>query len=131
MNSPYLNHGSAVLPFTAAADYSDKLGYGVTLAGDTATLGASATVVNRGVIVDGGTESGSTISVAVISGLSGTVRVRAGGAVARGDMLIQKNDGTWITDTGSGARVQSFMANEAGASGELIDAVPQTPLTLS
>jgi hypothetical protein len=131
MSSAYFSRDNAVLPFTPAADYSDKVGQSVTLSGVTATLSASATTVARGIILDGGVDADSQISVGIISALGAPVRVKLGGTVAAGAMLVQHTDGTYITDPGSGARVQSFLALEAGVAGELIEAAPQTPLTLS
>lgn len=121
----------AILSLKTAADYSDKEGYGVTIAGETVTLGASATVVNRGIILDAA-PSGQRITVGIIGSLKEGCHVKLGGVVSRGDMLTQKNDGTWVTDPGAGtARVQSFYANEDGVAGDLIEAFPQTPLTLA
>jgi len=120
----------AVIRLTPAADYTEKEGYGVTIAGDVATLGASATVINRGIILEGGTVD-QEISVGILGALKGTCFVKLGGAVTKGDALIQKNDGTWVTDTGAGARVLSLTALETGVANDLIEAAPLTPVTLA
>ena len=137
MNETFYKRGP-FLPFTPAADYTGKLGYGVTLAGATATLSASATVVARGVIAEPGFADAAgnllPVTVGIIGALSGAVRVKISATSAAGvagDMLIQAADGTWTKDTGAGARVQSFMACDAYAPGDLVDAVPQTPLSLT
>jgi hypothetical protein len=120
----------STLRLTPAADYTEKVGYGVTISGEVATLGASATVQNRGIILEGGTVA-QEITVGILGAIAGHVEAKLGGTVAKGDLLIQKNDGTWVTDTGSGARVSALVALEAGVSGDLIEAAPLTPITLA
>ena len=121
---------NAILRLTPATDCSDKEGYGVTIAGDVATLGASATVINRGIILEGGTVA-QGISVGILGAMAGTAHVKLSGAVTKGDKLQQAADGTWVTDTGAGARVCSLIALETGIAGDLIEAAPQTPVTLA
>lgn len=116
----------AVVPFTPAADYTDKQGYLVNLAGDTATISTSATVVVKGVILEGSATTGQT-SVAILGASPGAVKMKAGGAITKGAFVAQHTDGTIITDAGSGARVIVGVALETAASGDLITVAPITP----
>lgn len=111
--------------FTPAADYSSKEGYGVTLAGDTATLSASATTRIKGVVLVGGTVA-QGVSVAIPGAIDGAVKLKISGTVTRGDYLMQSTDGTFVT-TSAGARVEVAVANQSGVSGDLIDAFLITP----
>jgi len=120
--------GIAVL--TPAADYSEKEGYGVTIAAGVATLSASATVPIDGVILGGGTVA-EGVSVAIIGAFSGAVGFKVSGVVAGGAKLIQAADGTFVTDSGAGARVQVAVVNEAGVANDIIEAFPRTPLILA
>jgi len=129
MSSKY-TRASAIIPLTPAADLTGKEGYGVTFAGDVATLGASATTINTGVILEGANITAKS-AIGIIGALAGPVRVALGGTVAKGDALIQKNDGTWLTDPGTGARVKSWIALEAGVAGQLIEAANLTPVSLT
>jgi len=119
-----------IIRLTPAADYSAKEGYGVTIAGDVATLSASATVPWDGVIAEGGTVA-QGCGVVVLGAVPGGMDVKLSGTVARGAKLIQAADGTAVTDSGTGARVQLGVVNEAGVSGDLVEFFPRTPLILS
>ena len=121
---------NAILRLTPATDCSAKEGYGVTISGDTATLGASATVINRGIILEGGTVA-QGVSVGILGAMAGTCHVKLSGVVTKGDKLQQHTDGSYITDAGGGARVCALIALESGVSGDLIEAAPLTPVTLS
>jgi len=116
--------------FIPAGDYTGKDGYGVTLAGDVATLRASAPVPLDGVIREGGTVA-QGISVAILGAVNGAVDFKISGVVARGAKLTQSNDGTVITDAGAGGRVQVAVANQGGVAADLIAAFPRTPLILA
>ncbi len=116
--------------FTPATDLTGKEGYGVTISGNTATLSASATVPIDGVIVVGGTVA-QGVSVAILGAVNGAIDFKISGAVTRGAKLTQSNDGTFVTDAGSGARVQSAVANETGIANDLIAAFPRTPVVLA
>ena len=133
MSSLY-SRGNAIVAATPAADQSGKEGYGVTLSSVggvlTATLGASATVIAKGIILEGAATTGKS-SIGIIGALGAPVRVKLSGAVSAGDALIQAADGTWVADTGSGGRVKSFIALEDGVSGQLVDAANLTPVSLS
>lgn len=122
---------SAIVSFTPAADYKAKAGYLVNLAGETATISTSATAPAKGVIVDGNeTTAGyatEKVSVAILGGEPGAVYMRAGGAITKGDLVIQHSDGTVLTDSGSGARVGVGIALEDGVAGENIAVVAITP----
>lgn len=129
MSSKY-TRGAAIIALTPATDLTGKEGYGCTIAGDTATIGASATVINTGIILEGGATT-DKISVGIIGALGAPVRVALGGTVTKGDALIQKNDGTWITDPATGNRVKSFIALESGVATQLIEAANLTPVSLT
>jgi hypothetical protein len=126
----------SIYAFTPATDFgggdptTSKKGYGVTVASDTATLSASASVHIDGVILDPeGTDGKASIGI-LGSGLP-PVYVRLGGTVTKGGKLQQKSDGTFEADAGTGARVVCGRALESGVSGELIEAVLHNPISLS
>lgn len=126
---------NAIIPQTPAADYSAKRGYLVNLAAGTATISTSATVVAKGVIVEGNpTTAGyatEQVSVAILGAVKGTVPMRAGGTIAAGAWVQQSTDGTVVTDAGTGARVLVGVAVTGGAAGENIEVAPLSPTTLS
>lgn len=123
-----------IVQATPAADYSSYEGYGVTLGITsfklTATLSASATVVVEGIITEAGTVA-QGVAVAIPGSVCGSVHVKLSGTVTGGDKLIQVADGTFVTDSGSGARVVVGIALESGVSGDLIEMAVQTPQVLS
>ena len=130
MNSLFVRE-SAVISQSPAADYSAKTGYLVGLAGGTATVSASGTVPVDGVIVEGGKDINSKVTVAVLGAVAGTLRMKAGGAITNGDRVAQNTDGTVITDPGPGtARVVVGIALEDGVSGDLIEVAPVAPMIL-
>lgn len=129
MSSKY-TRSAAIIALTPAATMVDKEGYGCTISGDTATIGASATVINTGIILEGAATSGKA-SIGIIGALGGPVRVMLSGTVTKGAALVQAADGSWVTDPASGARVKSFIALESGVAGQLIEAANLTPVTLS
>lgn len=129
MSSKY-TRGNAIIALTPAATMVDKEGYGCTISGDTATIGASATVICTGIILEGAATTGKA-SVGIIGALAAPVRVCLGGTVTKGAALVQHTDGSWITDPATGARVKSWIALESGVSGQLIEAANLTPVTLS
>jgi len=120
----------AILPFTPATDLSEKRGHSVTLAGDTATISASASVKAAGIILEGADTDGH-VMVGILGALSGTVPAKLAGAVTKGDNLVQHTDGRWVTDPAAGARVLSLVALESGVEDDLIEAAPQTPQVLA
>jgi len=109
----------AILPYTPAADQSEKEGFFV-MGGATAAVVSSATALPSGVIVDGDDTDGSS-SVALM-GFGGTVHVKLSGTVSRGNKLQLAADGSVVADAGSGARVLVAEALESGVSGDLIEA---------
>lgn len=121
---------NAVIPFTPAADYSAAKGKLVDLAGEVATLSASATVIAKGVIVEpNDTAAGyaaEKVAVAILGACAGTVSMRCSGVIAKGAAVQQAADGTIVTE-GAGARVVVGIALEAGAVGENIDVAAFTP----
>jgi len=130
MSSKY-SRQDAIIALTPAADMTGLEGSHCTFTGDTATLGASTTVISTGIILEGA-KTTTKASIGIIGALAGPVRVLLGGTVAKGDGLVQKSDGTWITDPGTGTnRVRSFIALEAGVATQLIEAANQTPAYLT
>lgn len=115
----------SVYPLTPAADYSEKRGYLVDVASDTATLSSSATTIAAGVILDGETTTGKC-SVAMLGG-AGSVKMKTGGDITKGALVKQHTDGTVITDA-AGARVVVGRAMETGVSGELIEVALLGPI---
>ena len=112
--------GSACIEtFTPAADMTGKEGYGVTLTGGVATLGASATTPHQGIITQGAATTGKA-TVALL-GFNEPVWLKISGTVTKGDFLKQHTDGTYVVNA-SGARVVGAIAMEAGVSGDLIRA---------
>jgi hypothetical protein len=120
----------AILPFTPAADQSAYEGYFVNVSGDTATVSASASTSPFGVILDGETTSGKS-SVAVCGGNVGTVRVKLGGTVTKGQYMQLHSDGRAIVDAGSGARILVALCLESGVANDLVEAMLLTPVTYS
>jgi hypothetical protein len=129
MSSLYAR-GNAIIPFTPSASHQDKEGYLVDLAGNTATISSSTSVPAKGVILEGQPTTGVS-SIGILGGLAAPVRLRAGGTIAKGAEVQQKNDGTVITDAGTGARLIVGIALEAAVSGQLFDAVAHTPIARS
>jgi hypothetical protein len=121
---------NGIIRCTPAADYTEKEGYGVTIAAGVATLSASATVPVEGIILEGGTVA-QGITVAIPGCFAGGLDVKLSGSVDQHAKIVQAADGTFVTDPGSGARVQIGLLNAAGVSGDLQEALPQTPLILS
>ena len=121
---------SGIIRLTPAADYSANEGKGVTISGEIATLSASATVPWDGVIVEAGTVA-QGCGVAILGATPGSVDIKVTGVIVKGAKLIQAADGTAITDSGSGVRVQVAVANEAAVSGDLIEVFIRTPLVLA
>ena len=111
----------AIATFTPAADQTDKEGYGVTLTDGVATLGASATVPHKGVILQGSPTTGK--STVALLGCHEPVPIKLSGTVTKGDFLQQGADGTYLVDAGSGGRVVGAIALEDGISDDIIDAV--------
>lgn len=135
MSSPYSARAAAIIPANGATDLTEKRGYLVTLAAVagvlTATLGASATVPAVGVVMDGATAvNQSTIGILGAPG-TGTVYMKASGAIAAGARVQQAADGTIVTDAGAGnARVVVGVALEAAVAGDLIEVAPIAPMIL-
>lgn len=127
----------AIYAFTPATDFgggdptTNKVGYLVTVAGDVATLSASAAVHANGVILDvEGTDGKAAIGI--LGGKLGPVSMRAGGVIAKGAKVQQGADGRVVTDAAAGARVVVGIALEAStAAGDLIEVVPKDPISLT
>lgn len=125
---------NGIIKATPAADYSSHEGYGMTLAVAsnvlTATVSASASVRIKGIVTEAGTVA-QGVSLAVPGNCPGGVHVKLGGTVAAGAFIQQHTDGTFITDAETGARVIVGIALEGGVAGDLVEALLQTPVTLS
>jgi hypothetical protein len=119
-----------VIPLTPSADQSGKEGYTVGIAGEVATISASATVPVRGVILDGNDVDGKS-AVGILGALEGSVLMKTSGVITKGDRVMQAADGTILTDAGANARVLVGVAMESGAAGELIEVATHVPLTLA
>jgi hypothetical protein len=121
----------AVIALTPAADYSASKGYLVVVASDTATINASATVIPKGVILEGNeTTAGyatEKVSVGILGSGLGAVQMRAGGAITKGDFVANHSDGTVVTDPATGQRNVVGVALETGVAGENISVAPITP----
>jgi hypothetical protein len=129
MSSLYAR-GNAILPFTPSADHSGKEGYLVTLAVETATISASATVPAEGVILDGRPTTGKS-AIGILGGLAAPIRMLASGAIVKGDRVQQAADGSVVTDAGPGtARVVVGLALEAAVAGQLFEVASFTPMIL-
>lgn len=129
MGSALLTREIAIVPVTGV-NYTDKEGYLVKAAAGVHALNDSKTVPAFGVVLDGAAAAKDS-SVGVLGALSGTVRLKAGGAIAKYDRLEQKNDGTVVTDEGAGtARVVVGVALEAAAAGDLFEAATLAPVIL-
>ena len=121
---------SAVYPFTPATDMTNNKGYTVTLAGETATLSASATVPAEGVVLDGEPTTGKA-SVAILGAGIPPVLMKCSGTITKGDKVAQHTDGRIKTDPGTGARVVLGIAMEDGVADELIEVATFTPITFT
>lgn len=123
----------ATLMLTPAANYAGKEGYMVTHDGVTATISTSATVPATAVILEGGKDANSKITVGILGALEGSVDMKTSGVIAGGARVQQAADGTIVTDAGPGnARVVIGVSMEAAAcaSGDLIEVAPLSPMIL-
>lgn len=120
----------AVESLEAAADHSTKRGYFVELSAGKASIVNATTDVPYGLILDG-EEAGGQDAIAISGGNVGTVRVKVGGAVAKGALGQLQNDGSVITDAGTGARVLVCKFMEAGAADELVEAIIFLPVVIA
>jgi hypothetical protein len=124
---------TGIVRLVPAADYTNYEGYGVTIAAGIATLNASTTVPNDGVIIEGGTV-GQGVGVALLGNFEGGCDVKLSGAgpFAQGTKLVQAADGSFIIDPGTGTnRVNVGVLNEAGVAGDLREAFLRTPVYLT
>lgn len=125
------NHSSLIAGGANTADHSDeKEGYWVTLdANGIPTLGASATAQPKAVIVQG-RGIGQSDDLQLMGGEK-IVDVRLGGTVEAHTEGMLKNDGTFVQDTGSGARVVACQFLKGGIVGDLVPAILFRGITLS
>jgi len=128
MSSLFANE-SAVVPVTGV-DYRGKEGYLLKAAAGVHAVNDSKTVPAFGVVLDGADDDKQS-SVGILGALPGTVRLKAGGAIAQFQRLEQKNDGTVVADEAAGtARVVVGVALEAAAAGDLFEAATFEPVIL-
>lgn len=130
MSSSLYARGNPIVPATPSVTHVNKEGYLVTLAGETATLSASASVPATGVILEGQPTTGQD-SIGILGGLPAPVDVRLGGPVAKFAEVQQHTDGTVITDAGTGARLIVGVVLKAGIAGDLVPAVLHKPVARS
>lgn len=128
--SSLLKRGNAIIAFTPSATHVDMEGYLVDLAASVATISSSASVPAKGVILEGQATTGKS-SIGILGALSGTVGLRAGGAITKGAEVQQHTDGTVITDAGAGARVIVGVALEDAVAGQLFEAAAHKPVARS
>lgn len=127
MSSLY-SRGNAILPFTPSATHVDLEGYLVTLAGEVATINASATVPATGVILDGTLTTGKD-AIGILGGLAAPIRMRSSGVIAKGAEVQQAADGSVVTDAGNGnARLIVGVALEAAVAGQLFEVASHKPV---
>lgn len=120
---------SNIITLTPAASLVGKEGYGVTATGGVATLGASATVPHKGIVLQGALTTGK--ATIALESFHEPVFVKVTGTVTQGDYLQQSTDGSYVVDAGSGSRVLGAVALEAGVSGDLIRAALITHIVAS
>ena len=98
---------------------ADAIGKAVSLSSGKAVLGNAF-----GVVVE---QNDTHLSVAVFGGNAGTVEVKAGGTIAKGDLLVA-NGSTGVWTAAESTDVAQAVALEAGASDELVEAVLFPPV---
>ena len=97
---------------------ADCVGKAVSLSSGKAVLGNAF-----GVVVE---QNDTHLSVAVFGGNAGTVEVKAGGTIAKGD-LLKADSSTGVFTAAAATDVATAIALEAGASDELVEAVLLPP----
>lgn len=121
---------TAIVPVVAGSDLRDKEGYLTEYDSGTGVMAVntSATVPAKGVVLEGA-DTDKVSSIGILGAVEGSVRLKAGGAIAKFDRVQQKNDGTVVTDAGPGnARVVVGVALEAAAAGDLFEAALLAPV---
>ncbi|MEY4377270.1 MAG: hypothetical protein RJB26_1820 [Pseudomonadota bacterium] len=123
--------GSPVVQATPSASHTNKEGYLVDLASETATISSSASTPAKGVILDGGATTSDKSSIGILGVLPAPVRARASGTIAKFAEVQQAADGTVVTDAGTGARVIVGVALEAAVAGQLFACAMHKPVARS
>lgn len=127
MSSLYAR-GNSIIPFTPSADHTGKEGFLVNLAGEIATISASATVPVTGVILEGRPVAGKS-AIGILGGLPAPIRMIASGVIAKGAEVQQAADGSVVTDAGNGnARLIVGVALEAAVAGQLFQVASCKPV---
>ena len=84
-----------------------------------------------GVVVSGENTDGVD-TIAIYGGNAGVVKVKLAGTVARGGYMQLHTDGQkFVADAATGARIVCAISDEAGVSGDLVDALLITPVKYS
>lgn len=120
---------TAIVPVTGV-DLSASTGLIVKYDDGTVAVNDSATASAVGLCIEGNAAT-KTSSIAILGAVEGTFRAKLGGTVKRFQALQQKNDGTLEADAGTGGRVVVGVAQEAGASGDLIEVALLAPRVLA
>lgn len=97
---------------------ADAIGKAVSLSSGKAVLGNAF-----GVVVE---QNDTHLSVAVFGGNAGTVELKAGGNIAKGD-LLKADSSTGVFTAAAATDVATAIALEAGVSDELVEAVLLPP----
>ena len=129
MNSTLYANPSPIIPVTGV-NLTDKEGYLARNNSGAPAVNNSATVPAVAVILEGNAADKQS-SLGLLGAIPGQVWLKAGGDITSFDRLAQKNDGTVITDPGTGGRVLIGTACENAVSGQLFRAITHAALTLS
>jgi len=119
---------NAVIPVKAGTDLTGSEGKFVKMVDGAAVPVTVATDAPLGVVLEPSTSESPEVSVAVPGGFSGTLHMKAGGAIAAGSRLFLKADGS-VVAAASGLCVG--VAVESAQQDELFEAVMSTPATIS
>jgi len=131
--SNLFRRANAIIPLAPAADYTAKVGYLITFASGVGTVTAAAATFPTGVILEPPLTSGTTtetMTVGILGALAGTVQLKCGGAITKGDKVKQHTDGTIVTNA-AGERYIVGTALETGVTGDLIEVATHAPLYLA
>lgn len=119
----------AVDSLVPAADHSTNRGYFVKLdSNKKAALCTAATDTPYGAILDGENVDGQD-SVAISGGNIGSIRIKVGGTVSKGQLGVLNASSVAIADPGTGARKVVCLFLEDGVVDELVEALLLLPDT--
>ena len=129
MSSALYRRQDAIVQITGVT-LTDKEGYLLKENSGTLAVNDSATAAARAVVLEGN-PSDEDSSVGILGGMSGTVRLKSSGTITKYARVQQVNDGTVVTDAGTGSRVIVGVAMESAVSGDLFEVATHAPLNLS